>query len=105
MKPNEALKKANKSMNIQPKKKYGVAPELVKKESATSELKRADHDHSTLKKIDKESARYKRYDIKVDKRNKKKLRSPLIVGEVVFVLSSRFKKRMLLLYSIKVPRT
>ena len=69
MKPNEALKKANKSMNIQPKKKYGVAPELVEKESATSELKRVDHDHSTLKKIDKESARYKRYDIKVDKKN------------------------------------
>ena len=38
-------------------------------------------------------ARNKRYDEKIDQRKNIKLRSPLQVGEKVFVLSSRLKKK------------
>ena len=38
-------------------------------------------------------ARYARYDLKRDKKSKKKLSSPLQSGEIVFVLSSRIKKK------------
>ena len=50
------------------------------------------YDIDRIRKVDKDVARYARYDLKRDKKSKKKLRSALQTGEVVFVLFSRIKK-------------
>ena len=76
-----------------PTRKYGVPPEEVEKESLESKEYKLDYDFKRLKKVGKDAARYSRYDKKVDKRNKKILRSPLNVGEVAYILSGRLKKK------------
>ena len=45
--------------------------------------------------MSKDVARYKRYDIRIDKKNsrKRKLREPLTVGKKVLVLAKRLKKK------------
>ena len=53
LKPNEALRKATKNMNIFPTKKNGVPPEEVEKKSLESEEYKLDYDFKRLKKVDK----------------------------------------------------
>ena len=93
LKPNEVLKKATANMNLQLTRKYGVPPEEVEKKSIESEEYRLTYDFSRLKKADEDAERYSRSDRKSDKKNKKKLRSPLAEAELVYLLSSRLKKR------------
>ena len=57
-----------------------------------------------MKKVDKDAERYSRYDAKRDKKSKKKLRSPLNLGEILYVLLARIKKKMRHPFSIKVAR-
>ena len=76
-------------MNMLPTRKYRVPPEEVKKKSLESENYKLDYDLKRLKKVDKNASQYSQYDKKIDKRNKKILRSPLNVGEVAYVLSGR----------------
>ena len=68
LKPNEALKKATKNINIFPTRKYGVLPEKVEKKSLPSEEYTLDYDFKRLKKVDKDADRYSRYDAKRDKK-------------------------------------
>ena len=93
LKPNVVLKKATNNMNIQPTRKYGVPPNEVEKKSIESEEYKLSYDIDRIRKVDKDAVRHARYDLKRDKKSKKKLRSPLQTGEIVFVLSSRIKKR------------
>ena len=76
-----------------PTRKYGVPPEEVEKKSLESEEYKLNYDFKRLKKSNKDVAQHFRYDKKVDKRKKKILRSPLNLGEVVYVLSGRLKKK------------
>ena len=80
-------------MNIFPTRKYGVPPEEVQKKSLASEEYKLDYDFKRLKKVDKDADRYSRYNAKRDKKSKKKLRSPLNLGEIVYILSARIKKK------------
>ena len=98
------LKKTTNNMNIQPTRKYGVPPNEVEKKSIESEEYKLSYDIDRIRKVDKDAARYARYDLKIDKKSKKKLRSPLQTDEIVFVLSSRIKKKMHLLFFIRVAR-
>ena len=93
LKPNVVLKKATNNMNIQPTRKYGVLHNEVEKKSIESEEYKLSYDIDRIRKVDKDAARYARYDLKRDKKSKKKLRSPLQTGKIVFVLSSRIKKK------------
>ena len=72
LKPNEALKKATKNMNIFLTRKYRVRPEEVEKKSLASEEYKLDYNFKRLKKVDKDADRYSRYDAKRDKKSKKK---------------------------------
>ena len=87
------LKKATNNMSIQPTRKYRIPPNEMEKKSIESEEYKISYDIDRIRKVDKDAARYARYDLKSDKKSKKKLRSPLQTGEIVFVLSSRIKKR------------
>ena len=91
LKPNKALKKATNNMNMLPTRNYGVPLEKVEKKSLESEEYKLDF--YRLKKVYKDVARYSRYDKKVDKRNKKILRSPLNVVEIAYLLYFRLKKK------------
>ena len=91
LKPNKALKKATNNMNMLPTRNYGVPLEKVEKKSLESEEYKLDF--YRLKKVYKDVARYSRYDKKVDKRNKKILRSPLNVVEIAYLLYFRSKKK------------
>ena len=93
LKPNVVLKKATNNMNIRPTRKYGVPPNEVEKKSIESEEYKLSYDIDRIRKVDKDAVRYARYDLKRDKKSKKKLRYPLQTGEIVFVLSSRIKKK------------
>ena len=103
LKPNKALKKATNNMNMLPTRDYGKPLEEVEKKSLESEEYKLDF--YRLKKVYKDVARYSRYDKKVDKRNKKILRSPLNVVEIVFLSSFRLKKKTHCLYFIKAQQT
>ena len=72
LKPNEALKKATKNMNIFLTRKYPVPPDEVEKKSLASEKYKLDYNFKRLKKVDKDADRYSRYDAKRDKKSKKK---------------------------------
>ena len=80
-------------MNLQPTRKYIVPPEEVGKKMSESEEYRLTYDLSRLKKVDKDAERYSRYDRKSDKKAKKNLSSLLVEGELVYLLSSRLKKK------------
>ena len=80
LKPNVVLKKATNNMNMQPTRKYGVPPNEVEKKSIESEEYKLSYDIDRIRKVDKDAARYARYDLKRDKKSKKKLRSPLQTG-------------------------
>ena len=98
------LKKATNNMSIQPTRKYRIPPNETEKKSIESEEYKLSYDIDRIRKVDKDAARYARYDLKRDKKLKKKLRSPLQTGEIVFVLSSRIKKKMHLLFFISVAQ-
>ena len=80
-------------MNIFPTRKYSISPEEIEKKSLESEEYKLNYDFKHLKKVYKEAERYSRYDAKRDKKSKKKLRSLLNLGEIVYVLLARIKKK------------
>ena len=63
------------------------------------------YDFYRIVKASKDAARYKQNNIRLDKKSRNKLRSPLTVGEKVLVLAERLKKKMLLVvYIIVQPK-
>ena len=80
-------------MNIFPTRKYGISPKEIEKKSLESEEYKLDYNLKRLKKVYKEVERYSRYDAKRDKKSKKKLRSLPNLGEIVYVLLARIKKK------------
>ena len=67
-------------MNNTKSNKYGLEPEER-------------YDFHRLNQITKAFKRYKRHDLTVDFKRKKKLRDPLTIGERVLILASRLKKK------------
>ena len=86
------IKKAVQNMN-NIKTKYGFEPEFIERESLKDENFKERYDFHRLNQVTKDSERYKRHDIKIDLKRKKKLREPLVIGEHVLILASRLKKK------------
>ena len=80
-------------MNIQSSKKYGFSPEEVEKKALQSERFRTVYNMHKLEKTYKLNQRQDRYDKKKYDRKRKKLRENLIIGEKVYVLAERIKKK------------
>ena len=80
-------------MNYLPTAKYGVEPDKIEKRSLESDWFREWFDIRRLSRISKAQPRYERYQKKKYLRKKKNLRVPLEIGEDVFLLSSRIKKK------------
>ena len=75
------------------KTKNGVEPEFIERESLKDENFKERYDFYRLNQVTKDSERYKRHDIKINLKRKKKLREPLVIGEHVLILKSRLKKK------------
>ena len=87
IKPNDLVKKAAQNMNITISTKYQLAPETIEKRSLNP------NDGKYFREIyDFNQMRNDKYDQKIDRR-KKKLRSPLNLGEKVLVFAERLKKK------------
>ena len=81
------------NMNIQPSKKHGFSPEEVEKRALESEKFRTVYNMHTLEKTHKLSQRQDRYNKKKYSRKKKKLRHDFYIGERVYVLAEKIRKK------------
>ena len=82
--------------------KYGYPPETVEKKALSDNIFQEIYGFHKIVKVSRDAARYKRNDIRLDKKSRKKLREPLAVGEKVLVLAKRLKKRIHRVVYIKV---
>ena len=96
------IRNAVQNMNNTNSQKYGYPPETVEKKSLSDNIIREIYDFHRIVKVSKDAARYKRNDIRLDKKSRKKLRSPLLIGEKVLVLAERLKKKTHQVLYIKV---
>ena len=95
IKPNDLIKKATFNLNNVKSVKYGFAPEQIEEKSLNKETGKEFteiYDLHRLIKVKENKDRIQRHDLKIDSR-KKHLRSPLEIGEKVFVLSEHLKKK------------
>ena len=87
------IKQAVQNMNNTKTEKYSLEPEVIERKSLQNENFKERYDFHRLNQITKAPERYKRHDIKIDLKRKKKLREPLVIGERVLILASRLKKK------------
>ena len=92
LKPNELIKKAVENMNETLSQKYDVAPETIESNSLKSEYFKRMLDFQRIKKVEETNRRQEKFAIKKDRR-RRKLRSPLKIGEKVIILAERIKKK------------
>ena len=85
--------KAVENMNKTNSQKYGLPPETIEKKTMSDNVFTEVYDFLRMVKVSRDSSRYKCYDFNQDKKQKKKLREPLVVGEKVLVLAERLKKK------------
>ena len=91
--PKKIIEMSTTNMNIQPSKKYGFSPEEVEKKALESKKFRTVYNMHRLEKTHKLSWRQDRYNKKKYSRKRKKLRDDLYIGERVYVLAERIRKK------------
>ena len=89
----QIVEKAVENLNKTNSEKYGVAPETIEKKTLENDIFKEIYDFYRLVKVTKNANRYERYNEKLDKKQKKKLREPLNIDEKVMVLAERIKKK------------
>ena len=88
------IKKAVENMNKTNSQKYGLPPETIEQNTLSDNVFREIYDFHRMVKVSKDADRYKRYDVHLDKKpRRKQLREPLNLGEKVLVLAERLKKK------------
>ena len=95
IKPNDLIKKATFNLNNVKSVKYGFAPEQIEEKSLNKETGKEFieiYDFHRLIKVKENKDRIQTHNLKIDSR-KKCLRSLLEIGEKVFVLLERLKKK------------
>ena len=90
--PRKLIRNAVQNMNNVNSQKYGVPPEMVEKKSLKDEKFRV-YDFHRMVIVSRDAKRNKPNDIRFDKKTRKKLCSPLTVGEKVLVLAERLRKK------------
>ena len=76
-----------------PSAKYKQVPNEVEKNTIGSKANRERFNFTRLEKIKREKSRLEKFDKKIYKRKKLKLRPPLEVGKEVLILASRIRKK------------
>ena len=85
------IRNAAQNMNNTNSQKY--FPNTFEKKSLENEDFRETYDFHRMVKVSKSAERYSRKDDRLDKKSRKKLRSPLTVGEKVLDLAERLRKK------------
>ena len=81
-------------MNKTNSQKYGLPPETIEQKTLSDNVFREIYDFHRMVQVSKDADRYKRYDVHLDKKpRRKQLREPLNLGEKVLVLAERLKKK------------
>ena len=93
IKPYDLIKKATNNLNGKVSVKYDETPNNIEKNSLNDDNFREVFDVRRIYKVGLDRNRQERYYEKIDKKKKKKLRSPLSVGEDVLILAARLKKK------------
>ena len=87
------IRNAVQNMNNTNSQKYELSPNTIEKKSIENEDFREIYDFHRMVKVSKSAERYSRNDERLNKKSRKKLRSPLTVGEKVLVLAERLRKK------------
>ena len=87
------IRNAVQNMNNTNSQKYELAPNTIEKKSLENEDFREIYDFHRMLKVSKSAERYSRNDERLEKKSRKKLRSPLMVGKKVLVLAERLIKK------------
>ena len=93
LKPNEVIQKVTTNLNKTKTAKYGIEPDEVEKKALSDDVFREKYDFYRLELIGTHASRHDRYNLKIYINNPRKLREPLEIGEKVFVLAERLKKK------------
>ena len=93
IKTYEIVKKSTDYMNSLPSRKYGVSPNQIEKKYLESERYREQFNIRRIRISFGEIRRQEKYQKKIYRRKKLKLRVPLDVGEEVLILLARLKKK------------
>ena len=91
--PRKLIRNAVQNMNNVNSQKYGVPPKTVEKKPLEDVKFQEVYDFHRVVRVGRDAERYKRNDIRFDKKTRKKLCSPLTVGEKVLVLAQRLRKK------------
>ena len=87
------IEKSVQNLNNTNSEKYGAPPEIIEQKTLENEVFKEVYDFYRLAKVSKDAGRYERYNEQLDKKQKKKLREPLNIGERVLILAERIKKK------------
>ena len=91
--PRKLIRNAVENMRKTNSQKYGVPPSEIEEESLASNKFREIYDFHQMVRVSKDAHRYERSDIRFDKKSRKKLRSPLLVGKKALALAERLWKK------------
>ena len=100
MNQKKLIQCATNNLNSSASQKYGISPNFVEENMQQDDKFCGISDFYRLVKVQKYDERYKCNDIRQDDKKRKKLREPL-VGEKVFVLAERLKKKMRQVFFIR----
>ena len=98
------IRNAVQNMNNTNSQKYELAPNTIEKKSLENKDFPEIYDFHRMVKVSKSAKRYNRNDVRFDKKSRKKLCSPLTVGEKVLVLAEWLRKKTLQVIYIKAQR-
>ena len=87
------IEKAIENMNKTNSEKYGLPPEVIEKRTLSDNIFKEIYDFYRMVKVSKAVNRYERYNVKIDEKQKRKLREPLEINEKVLILAERIKKK------------
>ena len=91
--PKKIIEMSTANMSIMKSKKYGFSPNEVEKRALESERFRTVYNMHRIDKTNKLNIRQNRYDKKKYSRKRNKLRENLKIGERVYVLAERIRKK------------
>ena len=87
------IEQSVKNLNKINSEKYGLPPEVIEKKTLENDVFKEVNDFYRLVKVSKDANRYERYNERIDKKQKRKLRELLNIDEKVLVLAERIKKK------------
>ena len=91
--PKKIIELSTTNMSIKPSLKYGISPENIESKSWNRERFRTLFHMHRIEKTSKLNDRLDRYDKKIYQRKRIELRENLKVGEKVYILAERIKKK------------